>query len=120
MQGTELGEQEIHALADTVANEIRTAFNAYHGKKWHQVNGEEKAVWFTVEAPSLSGREFDSLNRGRSDFKQRLYEAGTRYVNGRRAGWRLHGVHYKPQVVDDKYTGKVEVCDGSSAWDYDL
>lgn len=120
MQSTELGEQEIHALADTVANEIRSAFNAYRGQRWQKVNGEEKAVWFTVEAPSLFGLEFQSLNRGRSDFKQKLYEAGTRYNRGRRVGWTLHGVDYKPQVVDGKYTGKVEVCDGSSAWDYDL
>jgi hypothetical protein len=120
MQATELGEQEIHALADTVANEIRTAFNAYRGERWQKVNGEEKAVWFTVAAPSLAGCEFRSLNHGRSDFNWRVHEAGLRYVRGCRAGTTLHGVDIKLEVVDGKYTGKVEVCDGSSAWDYDL
>ncbi|MES2630447.1 MAG: hypothetical protein V4611_00630 [Patescibacteria group bacterium] len=116
--------RELGTLADTVATEIRGAFQAHTGSKWQNVDGQEKAVSFDIEAPALRGQNIRELNPDglgyTGNFNSRLRSAGGTHVNGHLSGQTLHSVHFDPEIVGDEYTGKVTVRDRSGAFDYDL
>lgn len=111
-------------LADRVANEALQGFNEHDGPKWVKVDGQEKAVRFIVDVPSIAGRTVAELNPGgfssTGNFVSHLLSAGGRYVNGRLTGQTLHGVHLQLEILDGIYTGKATVSDRSGAFDYDL
>ena len=106
---------ELHALAQTAAKEIYQGFRSFDGKKWETANGRERAVTFTVVAPSLKGKTVRELNPGgfhqTGDFNSRLWSAGGEYVNGRLRGQTLSTIHCTPEIIDDMYTGVVAVSE---------
>lgn len=108
-------QTELHALAQTAANEIYQGFRSYDGKKWETTNGRERAVTFNVEAPSLKGKTVRELNPEAFDrtgnFNSRLWSAGGKYVNGHLRGRTLSTIHYTPEIFDDVYTGVVAVSE---------
>ena len=108
-------QTELHALAQTAANEIYQGFRNFNGKKWETTNGRERAVTFNVDAPSLKGKTVRELNPEglyrTGDFNSRLWSAGGEYVNGRLRGQTLSVIHYTPKIIDDVYTGVVAVSE---------
>lgn len=106
-------QTELHALAQTAANEIYQDFRNFNGKKWETTNGKERAVTFNVDAPSLKGRTVRELNPGgfnqTGDFNSRLWSAGGEYVNGHLRSQTLSVIHYAPEIINDVYTGVVAV-----------
>tara|TARA_R110002049_G_scaffold128546_1_gene285978 strand:+ start:232 stop:594 length:363 start_codon:yes stop_codon:yes gene_type:complete len=115
---------EMSELAELVANEVLQAFNSHDGPKWETIDGEEKAVSFVVDVPSITGKTVQELNprglRSTGDFDSRLNAVGVQYVNGYRTGEMLHGIHFQLEIIDGAYTGKATVRDRSGAFDYDL
>lgn len=111
-------------LAELVADEVLQAFNSHDGPKWETIDGEEKAVSFVVDVPSIAGKTVKELNPtglgSTGDFHSYLLAAGGGYVNGRLVGQTLHGVHCWLEVRDGAYTGQATVSDRSGAFEYDF
>ena len=111
-----------HELASVVAKEIATASNSYKGARWHTVNGQERALPFTVFAPSLQAKSFRDLQDSYGTFDMAVQGAGGRSYVGADGYTRsvptLHCYHVKLEVDEGFYTGQAEIRERS--FDSDL
>lgn len=100
-------------LASQVAREIVAAAKEYDGPWLKLVAGRETPVPFLIEAPSLRGKSFESLESGGPGFGRLVHfaEEGS-YIDplGNRRPMRiLNNYFFDLKVEEGVYTGWVEV-----------